>query len=143
MSKKHFVQPAGPWGIIMWSLALSLVCLGIILQLEIMSLSIVPFLVWILDAVYVIYIISNSWVKFTNSQVVIKEPYYKTRIFESKDVNIRANNQWTLEFSFSNHDYFPFKITSTKGILKLIRKEAGESNVISKWYRNCSNKWAR
>ena len=132
MSKKHFVQPAGPWGIIMWSVALSLVCLGIILQLEIMAFSVYPFLIWILDVIYVIYIIANSWVRFTNNQVIIKEPYYKTRVFPSSDVKIRANNQWSLEFNFSNHDYFPFKITSTKGILKLIRKEAGESNVISK-----------
>ncbi|AUI71203.1 hypothetical protein COSHB9_12010 [Companilactobacillus alimentarius] len=132
MSKKHFVQPAGPWGIIMWSVALSLVCLGIILQLEIMSLSIFPILIWAVDLVYVIYIIANSWVKITDSQVIIKEPYYKTRTFENQDVNIKANNRWSVEFSFSNHDYFPFKITSTKGILSLIKKEAGENNVISK-----------
>jgi len=132
MSKKHFIQPAGAWGIIMWSIALSLACLGIILQLEIMSLSFIPFLVWILDAIYVFYIIANSWVRVTEDQVIIKEPYYKTRIFNNTDVSIKADNKWTLEFSFSNHDFFPFRITSTKGILNIIKEEAGEGNVISK-----------
>ncbi len=132
MSKKHFVQPAGAWGIIMWSIALSLVCLGIILQLEIMSLSVIPFLVWILAAVYVFYIIANSWVKITGDQVIIKEPYYKVRTFNSNDVDVKVDNKWTMEFGFKNHDFFPFKITSTKGILKTIKEEAGESNVISK-----------
>lgn len=132
MSKKHFVQPAGAWGIIMWSIALSLACLGIILQLEIMALSFIPFLIWIIDGAYVFYIISNSWVKITKGQVIIKEPYYKTRVFENANVNIKANNKWSLEFYFSNRDFFPFRITSTKGILNIIKKEAGESNVISK-----------
>lgn len=132
MSKKLFVQPAGAWGIIMWSIALSLACLGIILQLEIMALSVIPFLIWILDIVYVFYIITNSWVRITEDQVIIKEPYYKTRFFKNSDVNIKANNKWTMEFDFSNHDFFPFRITSTKGILNIIRKEAGVSNVISK-----------
>lgn len=131
MSKKHFVQPTGAWGIIMWSIALSLFCLGIILQLEIMSFSIIPFLVWIIDAAYVFYIITNSWIKITADQVIIKEPYYKTRVFEQTNVNITAN-KWTLKFDFNNHDFFPFEITSTKGILNIIKEEAGESNVISK-----------
>ncbi|KRO00557.1 hypothetical protein IV57_GL000993 [Companilactobacillus kimchiensis] len=132
MSKKHFVQPAGAWGIIMWSIALSLACLGIILQLEIMSFSFIPFLIWIIDAIYVFYIIANSWVRITEGQVIIKEPYYKTRVFKNTNVSIKANNKWTMEFDFSNRDFFPFKVTSTKGILNIIKKEAGESNVISK-----------
>lgn len=132
MSKKHFIQPTGAWGIIMWSIALSLACLGIILQLEIMAFSFIPFLVWIIDAVYVFYIITNSWVRITTDQVIIKEPYYKTRTFRHEDVSIKANNKWTVEFDFTNRDFFPFRITSTKGILNIIKKEAGESNVISK-----------
>jgi len=132
MSKKHFVQPTGAWGIIMWSIALSLACLGIILQLEIMTLSFIPFLIWIIDGVYVFYIIANSWVRITKDQVIIKEPYYKTRTFETHEVNLKENNKWTMEFDFSNRDFFPFRVTSTKGILNIIKKEAGESNVISK-----------
>lgn len=132
MSKKHFVQPTGAWGIIMWSIALSLACLGIILQLEIMAFSVIPFLIWIIDGIYVFYIIANSWVSITADQVIIKEPYYKTRTFKHADVKIKANNKWTMEFDFKNRDFFPFKITSTKGILNIIKKEAGESNVISK-----------
>ena len=132
MSKKHLVQPTGAWGIIMWSIALSLACLGIILQLELMTLSFIPFLIWIIDGIYVFYIITNSWVSITANQVIIKEPYYKTRTFDHSDVNIKANNKWTMEFDFNNRDFFPFRITSTKGILSLIKKEAGESNVISK-----------
>lgn len=132
MSKKHFIQPAGPWGIIMWSIALSLLCLGIILQLEIMAFSIIPVLVWIFDIIYVFYIITNSWVSFTGDKVIIKEPYYKTRTFKNADVELKSDDKWTLEFNFSNHDFFPFRIISTKKILNIIRKEAGESNVISK-----------
>ena len=132
MSKKHFVQPTGAWGIIMWSVALSLACLGIILQLEIMAFSFIPFLIWIIDGIYVFYIITNSWVRITADQVIIKEPYYKMRTFKHADVNIKTNNKWTMEFDFSNRDFFPFRITSTRGILNIIRKEAGESNVISK-----------
>lgn len=132
MSKKHFVQPTGAWGIIMWSIAFSLICLGIILQLEIMAFSFIPFLIWIIDAIYVFYIIANSWVRITDDQVIIKEPYYKTRTFKHSEVNIKANNKWTMEFDFNNRDFFPFKVTSTKGILNIIKKEAGESNVISK-----------
>ncbi len=132
MSKKRFVQPTGAWGIIMWSIALSLACLGIILQLEIMALSFIPFLIWIIDAIYVFYIITNSWVSITADQVIIKEPYYKTRTFKHADVNIKENSKWTMEFDFNNRDFFPFRITSTKGILNIIKKEAGENNVISK-----------
>ncbi|MQS76389.1 EbsA family protein [Companilactobacillus halodurans] len=132
MSKKHFVQPAGAWGIIMWSIALSLACLGSILQLEIMALSFIPFLVWIIDGIYVFYIIANSWVRITDDEVVIKEPYYKTRSFKHAEVGLKIDNKWTIEFDFNNHDFFPFRVTSTRGILNLIRKEAGESNVISK-----------
>ena len=132
MSKKHLVQPAGAWGIIMWSIALSLACLGIIMQLEIMALSFIPFLIWIVDGIYVFYIIANSWVRITKDQVIIKEPYYKMRVFKHSDVDIKANNKWSLEFHFNNRNFFPFRITSTKGILNIIRKEAGESNVISK-----------
>lgn len=139
MSKKHFVQPTGAWGVIMWSIALSLACLGIILQLEIMAFSFIPFIVWIIDGIYIFYIIANSWIKISKNEVIIKEPYYKARVFKHEDVNIRADNNWTMEFHFSNRDFFPFKIISTKGILNIIKKEAGESNVISKWYRNCSN----
>lgn len=132
MSKKHFVQPTGAWGIIMWSIALSLVCLGIIMQLEIMAFSFIPFLIWIIDGIYVFYIIANSWVKITADQVIIKEPYYKTRTFKHSDVTIKENNKWSIELDFNNKDFFPFRVTSTKGILNIIRKEAGESNVISK-----------
>jgi len=132
MSKKHFVQPTGAWGIIMWSIALSLACLGIILQLEIMTLSFIPFLVWIIDGAYVFYIIANSWVRITKDQVIIKEPYYKTRVFENNEVGLKSNNKWIMEFDFNNRDFFPFRVTSTKGILNIIKKEAGESNVISK-----------
>ncbi|WP_119326289.1 EbsA family protein [Companilactobacillus musae] len=132
MSKKHFVQPTGAWGIIMWSIALSLACLGIILQLEIMAFSFIPFLIWIIDAIYIVYIITNSWVSITADEVIVKEPYYKTRRFNHTDVSIKANNKWTLEFNFNSRDFFPFRVTSTKGILNIIKKEAGESNVISK-----------
>ncbi|WP_125763898.1 EbsA family protein [Companilactobacillus hulinensis] len=133
MSKKYFVQPTGSWGIIMWSLALSILCLGVILQLEIFSFSFVPFIVWILGIVYVIYIITNSWVKFDADKIIIKEPnYYKARVFKQTDVRIKTDDKLTMEFLFDNHDYFPLKITSTKKILQGIKKEVGENNVISK-----------
>lgn len=133
MSKKYFVQPTGSWGIIMWSLALSILCLGVVLQLEVFSFSILPFLAWILGAVLIFYIITNSWVKFDNGQIIIKEPnYYKARVFDRSDVLLKKDSDWTLEFVFENHDYFPLKITSTKKILKGIKKEVGDENVISK-----------
>ncbi|WP_125588891.1 EbsA family protein [Companilactobacillus jidongensis] len=133
MSKKYFVQPTGSWGIIMWSFALSILCLGVVLQLEVFSFSILPFLAWILGIALVIYIITNSWVKFDNGSVIIKEPnYYKARVFDQSEVKLKNDSKWTLEFIFENHDYFPLKITSTKKILKKIKKEAGDANVISK-----------
>ncbi|WP_125568718.1 EbsA family protein [Companilactobacillus insicii] len=133
MSKKYFVQPTGSWGIIMWSLALSILCLGVVLQLEVFSFSFLPFLAWIMGIILVIYIITNSWVKFDNDQIIIKEPnYYKARVFNRSDVKLINDGEWTLEFIFENHDYFPLKITSTKKVLKKIRKEAGETIVISK-----------
>lgn len=133
MSKKYFIQPTGSWGIIMWSLALSILCLGVVLQLEVFSFSILPFLAWILGIVLVIYIITNSWVKFDNGSIIIKEPnYYKARVFKQSDVKLKNDSKWTLEFIFENHDYFPLKITSTKNILNSIKKEAGDADVISK-----------
>ncbi|KRK80518.1 hypothetical protein FD03_GL001942 [Companilactobacillus nodensis DSM 19682 = JCM 14932 = NBRC 107160] len=133
MSKKYFIQPTGSWGIIMWSLALSILCLGVVLQLEVFSFSILPFLAWILGIVLVIYIITNSWVKFDNGSIIIKEPnYYKARVFKQSDVKLKNDSKWTLEFIFENHDYFPLKITSTKKILNSIKKEAGDADVISK-----------
>ncbi|WP_235700555.1 EbsA family protein [Companilactobacillus nodensis] len=117
----------------MWSLALSILCLGVVLQLEVFSFSILPFLAWILGIVLVIYIITNSWVKFDNGSIIIKEPnYYKARVFKQSDVKLKNDSKWTLEFIFENHDYFPLKITSTKKILNSIKKEAGDADVISK-----------
>ncbi|APX72823.1 EbsA family protein [Companilactobacillus allii] len=133
MSKKFFVQPTGSWGIIVWSLAFSILCLGVILQLEIFSFSFIPFLVWILGIVFVIYIVTNSWVKFDDGKIIIKEPnYYKARVFNRTDVKIETINKLTIEFLFDNRDYFPLRVTSTTKILKGIKKEAGGDNGISK-----------
>ncbi|AKP66578.1 EbsA family protein [Companilactobacillus ginsenosidimutans] len=127
MSKKYYIQPTGAWGIILWSFALIIIFLGVVLQLEIFSLSVIPIIIWIIGLVYILYILKSSWVKISDSKVVIKEPnYHKTRTFNRSDVTVKSNNQWQLEFDFENHDYFPVKITSTKKILREIKKRVGD-----------------
>lgn len=131
--KKHYVQPTGSWGIIIWSLALSIIFLGIIMQLEIFAFSIIPFIIWIIGAIYIFYVISNSWVKISADKVIIKEPnYYRARSFDRKDVTLNYINEFLITIDFENHNYFPIKVVTTKKILTLIKKEAGGLNVISK-----------
>jgi len=131
--KKYYVQPTGSWGIIIWSLALSIIFFGIIMQLEIFEFSIVPFIIWFVGIVYILYILSNSWIKISKDQIVVKEPnYYKARSFDRKDVSLKYINDYLVTISFENHDYFPMKVVSTKIILSSIKREAGEINVISK-----------
>ncbi|WP_235805150.1 EbsA family protein [Companilactobacillus tucceti] len=131
--KKYYVQPTGSWGIIIWSLALSIIFFGIIMQLEIFELSIVPFIIWFVGIIYIFYVISNSWIKVSKDQIIVKEPnYYKARIFDRDDVCLKYINDYLVMISFKNHDYFPMKVVSTKKILSSIKRKAGGTNVISK-----------
>lgn len=126
MSKKYYIQPSGAWGIILWSIALIIIFLGVILQLEIFSFSVIPVIIWIVGLIYIFYILRSSWIKVSDSQIVIKEPnYYKTRSFDRADVTIKSSNKWQLEFEFKNHDYFPVKVTSTRRILTDLKKRVG------------------
>jgi hypothetical protein len=127
MSKKYYIQPTGAWGIILWSFALIIVFLGVVLQLEIFSISVIPIVIWILALLYVIYILKSSWIEVSDTQIVIKEPnYHKTRTFNRSDVTVKSTSKWQLEFVFKNHDYFPVKITSTRKVLENIRKRVGD-----------------
>ncbi|MFC6323276.1 EbsA family protein [Companilactobacillus baiquanensis] len=131
--KKYYVQPTGSWGIIIWSLALSIIFFGIIMQLEIFALSVVPFIIWFVGIVYVFYVISNSWIKVSKDQIIVKEPnYYRARIFDRKDVSLNFLNERFIMINFENHNYFPIKVISTKKVLLSIKREAGGINVISK-----------
>ncbi|MFD1471281.1 EbsA family protein [Companilactobacillus mishanensis] len=127
MSKKYYIQPTGAWGIVLWSFALIIIFLGVVLQLEIMSLSFLPIVIWIVGLAYIYYIIKSSWIKVTDSKVIIKEPnYHKTRSFDRSNVTIKSTNKWQIEIDFDNRDYFPVKVTSTKKILSNLRKRVGE-----------------
>lgn len=127
MSKKYYIQPTGAWGVILWSLALIIIFFGVILQLEIMSLSILPIIIWIVSLIYVLYILKSSWIKINDSSIIIKEPnYHKTRSFDKADVTVKATNKWQVEINFKNHDYFPVKITSTPKALNEIIKRMGD-----------------
>lgn len=127
MSKKYYIQPTGAWGVILWSLALIIIFFGAILQLEIMSLSVIPIVIWILSAVYVFYLLKSSWIEVSDSSIAIKEPNHpKVRTFKRADVSITSSNKWQLKLDFHNHDYFPVSITSTRGILNDLMKRAGD-----------------
>lgn len=127
MSKKYYIQPTGAWGIILWSFALIIIFLGVVLQLEIMSLSFIPILIWVFGLIYIFYIVRSSWIKVSDSKIVIKEPnYHQTRSFNLSEVTVKANNQWQLEFDFTNHDYFPVKVTSTRKVLTDLKKRVGD-----------------
>ncbi|MCH4008256.1 EbsA family protein [Companilactobacillus sp.] len=127
MSKKYYIQPTGAWGIILWSVALIIIFFGVILQLEIFSLNVIPILIWIIGLVYIFYIIKSSWIKVSDNQIIIKAPnYHRTRSFDLKNVSVRSTNKFQLEFDFDNHDYFPVKITSTTKVLEEIKKRVGD-----------------
>ncbi|WP_129044944.1 EbsA family protein [Companilactobacillus metriopterae] len=124
MKKKIYIQASGSWGIILWSILLIIIFLGIIVQLEKLSFTIVPIIIWVFAALYLGHIIFNSWIKIENNKFWIKLPmFFQARSFDLEDVTLEKTKSFKLNIIFNNHDYFPQTVLLTKKNLNKLLEE--------------------